>query len=105
MHLVWLKIGDYQDIDILRSLTYVDKTNKKGYAFVHDIIPYVKYDISFDHNQLPIEDKILYSNKQVTALNQRGYRIEFPVLHAKQIKLRPVDAHHQPFVAGSEYTY
>ena len=62
----------------------------------------MKYDISFDHNQLPIEDKILYSNKQITALNQRGYRIEFPVLHAKQIKLRPVDAHHQPFVAGSE---
>ena len=97
-----VKVGDYQDIDILRSLTYADKTNKKGYAFVHDIIPYVKYDISFDHNQLPIEDKILYSNKQITALNQRGYRIEFPVLHAKQIKLRPVDAHHQPFVAGSE---
>ncbi len=38
-----VKVGDYQDIDILRSLTYVDKTNKKGYAFIHDVIPYVKY--------------------------------------------------------------
>ncbi len=25
-----VKVGDYQDIDILRSLTYVDKTNKRG---------------------------------------------------------------------------
>lgn len=97
-----VKVGDYQDIDILRSLVYVDKTNKDGYAFVHDIIPYVKYDIAFDENQLPIEDKILYSSKQITALNQRGYKINFPVFHAKQVRIRPVDVQNRSFVPGSE---
>lgn len=97
-----VKVGDYQDIDILRSLVYVDKTNKNGYAFVHDIIPYVKYDIAFDETQLPIEDKILYSSKQITALNQRGYRIDFPVFHAKHVRIRPVNVHHQGFVPGAE---
>ena len=97
-----VKVGDYQDIDILRSLVYVDKTNKDGYAFVHDIIPYVKYDIAFDENQLPIEDKILYSSKQITALNQRGYKINFPVFHAKQVRIRPVDVQNRSFIPGSE---
>lgn len=97
-----VKVGDYQDIDILRSLTYVDKTNKKGYAFIHDVIPYVKYDIAFDQNQLPIEDKIQYSSKQLTALNQRGYIINFPVFHAKQVTVKPVDSNNRSFAAGSE---
>ena len=97
-----VKVGDYQDIDILRSLTYVDKTNKKGYAFIHDIIPYVKYDIAFDQNQLPVEDKIQYSNKQLTALNQRGYIIDFPVFHAKQVNIRPLDSNNNTFAPGSE---
>lgn len=95
-------VGDYKDIDVLRSLTYVDKTNKKGYAFVHDIIPYVKYDIAFDENQLPIEDKIPYSSQNLTALNQRGYIIDFPIYHAKQVTLRPVDINNQTFAPGSE---
>ncbi len=42
-----VSVGDYQDVDVLRSLSVVDKTNKKGYTFVHDIIPYVHYDIGF----------------------------------------------------------
>ena len=97
-----VKVGDYQDVDILRSLTYVDKTNKKGYAFIHDVIPYVKYDIAFDQNQLPVEDKIQYSSKQLIALNQRGYFIDFPVYHAKQVTIRPLDFNNQTFMPGSE---
>ena len=95
-------VGDYKDIDILRSLTYVDKTNKKGYAFVHDIIPYVKYDIAFDENQLPVEDKIPYSSQKLTALNQRGYVLNFPIYHAKQVTLRLLDVNQQLFAPGSE---
>ncbi|WP_228146118.1 fimbria/pilus outer membrane usher protein [Acinetobacter sp. ANC 4648] len=97
-----VKVGSYPNIDILRALNDVSKTNKKGYAFVHDIIPYVKYDIAFDENQLPIEDKILYSNKQITALNQRGYVIDFPIYHAKQVTIRPLDVNGQIFTPGSE---
>ena len=97
-----VKVDSYPDIDIYRALNHVDKTNKEGYAFVHDIIPYVKYDIAFDENQLPIEDKILYSNKQITALNQRGYAIDFPIYHAKQVTVRPVNAQGKTFDAASE---
>lgn len=98
-----VKVGDYKDIDVLRSLTYANKTNSKGYAFVHEIIPYVKYDISFDVDQLPIEDKIPYSSKQITTLNQRGYTIDFPIYHAKQVTIRPLEGQsNQAFLAGSE---
>ena len=97
-----VKVDSYPDIDIYRALNHVDKTNKEGYAFVHDIIPYVKYDIAFDENQLPVEDKILYSNKQITALNQRGYAIDFPICHAKQVTVRPVNAQGKTFDAASE---
>lgn len=97
-----VKVDSYPDIDIYRALNHVDKTNKEGYAFVHDIIPYVKYDIAFDENQLPVEDKILYSNKQITALNQRGYAIDFPIYHAKQVTVRPVNAQGKTFDAASE---
>ncbi|OTG67394.1 fimbria/pilus outer membrane usher protein [Acinetobacter silvestris] len=97
-----VKVGSYPNINILRSLNEVDKTNKNGYAFVHDIIPYVKYDIAFDENQLPIEDKIIYSNKQITALNQRGYVIDFPVYHAKQVTVRLLNMNGQNFAPGTE---
>lgn len=97
-----VKVSDYKDIDILRSLSYVNKTNKKGYAFVHDIIPYVKYDIAFNQDQLPIEDKIPFSSKQITALNQRGYIMDFPIFHAKQVRIRPLDQNSQLLQPGSE---
>lgn len=80
----------------------MNKTNKKGYAFIHDIIPYVNYDIGFDQNQVPIEDKIPYASKKLTAFNQRGYVIDFPVFHAKQVTVRPLDINSKTFTAGSE---
>lgn len=97
-----VSVGNYEDVDILRSLSVVNKTNKKGYAFIHDIIPYVNYDIGFDQNQLPIEDKIPYASKKLTAFNQRGYVIYFPVFHAKQVTIRPLDINNKTFIAGSE---
>lgn len=97
-----VSVGNYEDVDILRSLSVVNKTNKKGYAFIHDIIPYVNYDIGFDQNQVPIEDKIPYASKKLTAFNQRGYVIDFPVFHAKQVTVRPLDINSKTFTAGSE---
>jgi len=97
-----VKVGDYADIDILGGLNRVEKTNKKGYAFVHDIVPYIKYDIAFDENQIPIENKIPYSNKQITALSQRGYVVEFPILHTQQINLRLIDKNGKTFPPGAE---
>ena len=97
-----VKVGDYADIDILGALNRVEKTNKKGYAFVHDIVPYVKYDIAFDENQIPIETKIPYSNKQITTLNQRGYVVGFPILRTQQVTLRLVDKNGEIFPAGAE---
>ncbi len=97
-----VSVGDYQDVDVLRSLSVVDKTNKKGYTFVHDIIPYVNYDIGFDQNQLPVEDKIPYATKRLTALDQRGYIINFPIYNTKQVTILPVDSNNHKFTAGSE---
>lgn len=85
-----VKVGDYKDVDVMRSLSPVGRTNKNGYFFIHDILPYISYDLSFDQDQLPIEDKIDYSSKKMVALNQRGYYIDFPVIHTQQVivKLR-----------------
>ena len=95
-------VGDYSDITVLRSLSAVNKTNKKGKAFVHDIIPYVPYDIAFDQDQLPIQTKILSSEKRLTGLNQRGYIVNFPVFEAQQVTVKPVDQNGQTFIRGSE---
>lgn len=97
-----VSVGDYQNVDVLRSLSVVDKTNKKGYTFVHDIIPYVNYDIGFDQNQLPVEAKIPYATKRLTALDQRGYIINFPIYNTKQVTILPVDSNNHKFTAGSE---
>lgn len=97
-----VRVGNYPDVDIYRSLSPIGKTNKQGYLFVHDIIPYINYDIAFDENQLPIDDKIPYSSKKISTLAQRGYIIEFPVYQAQSRVIRLLDTNQQPFPAGTE---
>lgn len=97
-----VRVGDYPDIDILRSSAVIGKTNKKGYLFVHDIPAYVKYNISFDGDQLPIDDKVPFSSKKISALDQRGYLIDFPIYHAQKVQVRLIDVNQKMFVAGSE---
>lgn len=97
-----VKVGNYSDIDVLSALNHVEKTNKKGYAFVHDIVPYIKYDIGFDENQLPIEEKYDASSKPLTALGQRGYVVDFPIQHTFMLTLQPQDTNGINFKPGSE---
>ena len=97
-----VKVGNYSDIDVLSALNHVEKTNKKGYAFVHDIVPYIKYDIGFDENQLPIEEKYEVSSKPLTTLNQRGYVVDFPIQHTFILTLHPQDINGANFKPGSE---
>ena len=97
-----VKVGDRKDIDVLRSMSPVGKTNEEGYAFVHDIVPYINYDISFDANQLPIESKVPNAAYRLVALGQRGYTINFQVFDTQQILVKILDEQGNTFVAGSE---
>lgn len=97
-----VKVGDRKDIDVLRSMSPVGKTNEEGYAFVHDIVPYINYDISFDANQLPIESKVPNAAYRLVALGQRGYTINFQVFDTQQILVKILDEQGDTFVAGSE---
>ena len=97
-----VQVGDYANIDVLSALNPVEKTNKKGYAFVHDIVPYIQYDIGFDENQLPIEEKYDASSKPLTALNQRGYVVNFPIQHTFMLTIQPEDENGTSFKPGSE---
>lgn len=97
-----VEVDQYKDIDVYKSLSPAGKTSKAGHLFIHDLLPYVRYDLSFDQNQLPMEDKIEFSNKKITPLNQRGYIVNFPVHHTKVIVVRLVSEDQQTFAAGSE---
>ncbi len=97
-----VKVGNREDIDVLRSMSPVAKTNKKGYAFVHDIAPFINYDISFDADQLPIESKVPNAAHRLVALRQRGYNINFPVIDTQQVLVKILDEQGDQFAAGSE---
>lgn len=97
-----VSVGEYADIDIYRSLSPVGHTQKSGELFVHNIVPYVNYDISFDQDQLPLEDKVDYASKKVSGLNQRGYIIHFPIYHTRMLVLRLLDQNQQVFPRATE---
>lgn len=97
-----VKVEDSPGIDVTRSLSPVGSTNKNGYLFVHNIIPYIPYDISFDQNQLAIEDAFDYSTQKMIGLNQRGYILNFPVFHTQQVVLRLLDKSNQLIPRASE---
>ncbi|ATO18697.1 hypothetical protein BS636_02980 [Acinetobacter sp. LoGeW2-3] len=99
---VLVNADKHPDLDIYRSGTRAGSTNNKGYMFVHNIIPYIHYDISFDHNQLAMDETFDRSSKEIVGLDQRGYRLDFPIHKTKRIALRLKDIQQNNLVAGSE---
>lgn len=97
-----VKVNNHPDLDIYRSSSLVGRTNDKGYMFVHNIIPYINYDISFDHNQLAMEETFPYSSKKLVGLDQRGYKIDFPINKTKRIAINVKDSNGNNLSAGSE---
>ncbi|MNE76151.1 Fimbrial Usher protein [compost metagenome] len=90
-----------KDIDVFRSLSVVGQTNKDGYLFVHDIIPYINYDISYNQDQLPLDYSFDNSSQKLSALNQRGYILDFKVAVTKKFKLHLKDANNNNFPVGT----
>ncbi|WP_089605662.1 fimbria/pilus outer membrane usher protein [Acinetobacter piscicola] len=97
-----VKVGDYADVDVFRSLSPVATTLKDGSVFVHNIVPYISYDLSFDQDQIPIEDKIEYADKKLVALNQRGYVINFPIYKTKLMVVKLFTPDHKTLSRASE---
>ena len=97
-----VQVGDYADVDIYRSLSPMGATRKDGSFFVHNIVPYVTYDISFNQDQLMIDDKIDYSSKRIIALDKRGYALNFPVYQTRLIVARLLDEQGQILARASE---
>lgn len=95
-------VDQHPDLDIYRSAGLVGSTNKNGYMFVHNLIPYIHYDISFDHNQLGLDETFEQSSKKIIGLEQRGYRLNFPVHKTKRIALRLKDIKQNNLSPGSE---
>ena len=97
-----VQVGDYADVDIYRSLSPMGATRKDGSFFVHNIVPYVTYDISFNQDQLMIDDKIDYSSKRMIALDKRGYALKFPIYQTRLIVARLLDERGQILARASE---
>lgn len=97
-----LNVSDHADLDIYRSSSLIGKTNQKGYMFVHNIIPYIQYDLSFDQNQLNMDETFDYASKKIVGLDQRGYKVNFPIYQTKRIAVRLIDAQRQHLVRGAQ---
>lgn len=97
-----VNVENIPEIEVYRGLTPMGKTNRKGHIFVHDIVPYVNYSLSFNQDQLDMYDNVPYSSKNVVAMNQRGYKVAFEVERTGLIILRLLTPDKQTFVVGSE---
>ncbi|QKQ69220.1 fimbria/pilus outer membrane usher protein [Acinetobacter sp. 10FS3-1] len=97
-----VNVDQHPNLDIYRSATLAGHTNDKGYIFIHDIIPYIHYDISFDQNQLAMDETFEYSSKKLIALDQRGYKFNFPVHKTKRIAVKIKDIQQNNLIIGSE---
>ncbi|SSR16893.1 porin [Acinetobacter nosocomialis] len=97
-----VKVGDTSNIDVFRSLAPIGQTNRKGYVFIHDILPYINYDLSFDQDQIPIEYKVDNPIYKIVALNQRGYFVDFPVVHTQQVIVKLKDRNGNLFPRASK---
>lgn len=97
-----VEVDQHPNLDIYRSANLAGSTNNQGYMFIHNIIPYIHYDISFDHNQLAMEETFEHSSKKIIGLDQRGYKLDFPIYKTKRIALRIKDAQQNNLVIGSE---
>ena len=97
-----VRVDDYPDIEVYRSLSPIGKTNKDSTVWVPDIIPYVPTDISFNLDQLDMDDKVEYETKQMVGLNKRGYIVNFPVYRTQKVVAHLVNSKGENFVQGSE---
>ncbi|OTG68608.1 hypothetical protein B9T25_03705 [Acinetobacter sp. ANC 4470] len=94
-------VDGMKDVDVLRSLSVVGQTNKNGYLFVHNIIPYINYDISYNQDQLPLDYSFENSNQKLSALNQRGYVLDFKVALTRRFTLHLKDSNNNNFPLSS----
>lgn len=99
-----VRVTDSPNVDVSRNDLFIGKTNKHGEIFVHDLIAYTNQHISFNENQLQIEDKVSSARKSIMPLNQRGYIVEFPVVHTKEVTLKLINQAGQSLPKGSQVT-
>ncbi|MBL8284443.1 MAG: fimbrial biogenesis outer membrane usher protein [Acinetobacter johnsonii] len=97
-----VNVDDIPDIEVYRALTPVGKTSKDGHIFVHNIVPYVNYELSFNQDQLDMYDSVPQSSKNLVAMDQRGYKIDFEIERTGLIVLHLFTADKQNFALGSE---
>ncbi|TCB78885.1 fimbria/pilus outer membrane usher protein [Acinetobacter sp. ANC 4173] len=94
-------LNGMENIEVLRSLSSVGESNKKGYLFVHDIVPYINYDISYNQDQLPLDYSVDQASQQLSALNQRGYVLNFPILKTKKFTFKLLNENGEKFLLGT----
>jgi outer membrane usher protein len=99
-----VKVTDSPEVDVYRNDLFIGRTNKYGEIFVHDLIAYTNQHLSFNENQLQIEDKVSTSRKTIMPLNRRGYIVEFPVVHTREASFKLVNAQGQSLAQGSQVT-
>jgi len=97
-----VEITESPNIDVYRNDLYIGKTNKKGEIFVHDLIPYTQQHLSFNENQLRIEDKVETARKTIMPLNKRGYIVNFPILHTLEVSFKLVNEKGELLPQGSQ---
>lgn len=96
-----VNLSGMENVDVMKSLSVVGKTNKDGYAFVHNVIPYINYDISFDQDQLPLDYSFDQTTKKINALDKRGYIVDFNVAPTKKFIVRLKNINNQNFPLGT----
>ena len=99
-----VQVSNSPNVDVYRNDLFIGKTNQHGEIFVHDLIAYTNQHLSFDENQLQIEDKVITARKTIMPLNKRGYLVEFPVVHTREVDIKLVDLAGQPLAQGSQIT-
>lgn len=99
-----VQVTNSPNVDVYRNDLFIGKTNKHGEIFVHDLIAYTNQHLSFDENQLQIEDKVIAARKTIMPLNKRGYIVEFPVVHTREVDFKLVDLADQALPSGSQIT-
>lgn len=97
-----VKVTDSPDIDVYRNDLFIGKTNKYGEIFIHDLIPYTNQHLSFNENQLEIENKVETARKTIMPLNKRGYIVEFPVIHTREVSFKVVNERGELLPQGSQ---
>lgn len=99
-----VKITESPNIDVYRNDLFIGKTNRHGEIFIHDLIPYTQQHLSFNENQLQIEDRADTTRKTIMSLNKRGYIVEFPVIHTQEVSFKVIDQNGQLLPQGSQVT-